>query len=318
MAQRTAYTFFQRVRGFLELMRPLEWDKTIFAMIIALLIVFYVYSAAVSLGVFFAGVVSVILLWSGLYTLNDYTDRECDALHKSKYVRPIPSKRVSPSEALLFSIGLVFISLLIAFFLGNALFFGCLIVMFLNQLAYTLKPLRLKERKVFDIISGAFINPIFRYLAGFFLFVSFARVESMGFAILPVLFILGIQVGSYLTYRFSSREHDEKMKMKSTVMEINQRQAKFFSRVLLCIAAFSMIGMFLNYGTFKLASLGFVPFEYILAIVPGIVLLPFARQILRSPSKATAPENYKSFYAFFHVESYLMILVGLLVFVFFA
>ena len=167
-----------------------------------------------------------------------------------------------------------------------------------------------------DIISGAFVNPIFRYLSGLFLFVSLSGLYSVGFPILPVMFVVGIQVGSYLTYRFSSKEHDAKLKVNSTVCELSIRRAKIFSRFWILLGAFSMFAIIGGFYFFRNSWLGFVPWHYALAIIPGLFIAPLLKQIVKSPTKATDPNSYKLVYASFHIASDVVMIVALLIFVF--
>jgi len=311
------FSTFSRIRGFVELMRPLEWGKTLFCMALAVLMAHYVFGVSVGLPLFAAGFGALVLLWSGLYALNDWTDWKSDLLHKSKHIRSIPSGRIKPRAAFVFSIILIAFSFLAGLILNNTLFLLCMAVMLVNQFAYTLKPFRLKERKYFDIISGAFINPIFRYLSGLFLFVSLGQIFIVGFPVLPLFFIIGIQAGTYLAYRFSSKGHDAKLKLNSSISNLTDRWVKVASRVLLCIALYALIGMLGNDLLLKNLWLGFVPLKYVLALIPGVIITPMLMQIIKAPKKATDPKTYKKFYVSFHIASDIVILFVLIILFFF-
>jgi 4-hydroxybenzoate polyprenyltransferase len=78
-----------------------------------------------------------ILLYSGLYAINDIADREADARHPGKRGRPIPSARVSIGAARLWVAGYV-----VAGLVSGALLFGrdvfyCYVVIVLINLAYS-------------------------------------------------------------------------------------------------------------------------------------------------------------------------------------
>ena len=187
----------ERTLGFVELARPVEWSKTLLNMTLAMLIVVYTYSGFINPIIFVEGFFSVALLWSGLYALNDWTDWKIDLIHEVKNKRPIPSGKVSPIQGLIFSIALILISLLIAFFIDSPMLVVCLVAMIVNQLLYTTKPFRLKSRKYFDVISGSMINPFFRYFSGIALFIPMSALFSMIPPVLPILFVVGIQFSGY-------------------------------------------------------------------------------------------------------------------------
>jgi 4-hydroxybenzoate polyprenyltransferase len=151
------FTLKEKLLGLAELGRPIEWSKTLLNMTLAALMVYYIYLPIDIAGIitfnifiFIAGFISVAFLWSSLYALNDYTDRSIDAKHDQKKFRPIPSGKVSPQQGLLFSLILLAISFAIAFALSNMFLALCLLIMVTNQLLYTMKPYRLKTRKIFE------------------------------------------------------------------------------------------------------------------------------------------------------------------------
>ncbi|VVB75828.1 4-hydroxybenzoate octaprenyltransferase [uncultured archaeon] len=297
------FSLGERLYGFWEMMRPMEWSKSLLNMSIALLMAFYVYNVPTSLGIFVAGFFSVALLWSGLYTLNDFTDWKIDLLHATKKKRPIPSGRVTPMQALTFSVILILISFFIAFLLNNALLVGCLLVMLLNQWLYTSRPFRFKERKGLDMISGSMINPIFRYLAGLFLFVTLAETLTSAFPVLPVLIVLFFQSGGYALYRLSSKGHDKKVNMKSTAASLPQKLIKKASHWVIAFGFIGVLFLFINNITFQNPWVGYVPLYFLAGMIPIIFAIPTMRGVLRTPAKATAPSTYSKVYCVMHATT---------------
>lgn len=294
------FTLKEKLLGLAELGRPIEWSKSLLNMFLAVLIAYYVYNAFFDLGIFLAGFFSVAFLWSGLYALNDFTDYKIDAIHKTKKNRPIPSGKVTPKQGLVFSLTLIFASFLIALFLNNFLLVLCLLVMLTNQLLYTMKPYRLKSRKIFDVISGSMINPLFRYLSGLVLFVSLYKLTTIPFPILPVLFVVGIQFGGYALYRLFSKNHDKKLKMKSSVVLLPENLIKLISYSVMGIAIISYLGLIINGATFQVRELGFIPIQYLVAtiiIIGFMFLLPQIRQAIIDPKNANMKSSYRTLYA---------------------
>ncbi len=68
-----------------------------------------------------SGFISVFLISASILVLNDYFDFETDKINAPD--RPIPSNLVLPSEALFFSIFLLFIGLFLSYLIGIAVLF---------------------------------------------------------------------------------------------------------------------------------------------------------------------------------------------------
>lgn len=295
----TKYSTKEKIFGLIELGRPIEWSKTLLNMFLAALMAFYVYNSPLEISLFISGFFAVAFLWSGLYALNDYTDWRIDKLHETKKNRPIPSGKVTPKQGFFFSIILIIISFLIAIFLENFLLVICLMIMLTNQLLYTTKPFRLKSRKIFDVISGSMINPIFRYLSGLVLFVSLYRLINIPFPILPILFVVGIQFGGYSLYRLFSKKHDKKVKMKSSVAMLPEHVIKIISYSVMAIGILSYIGLLLNGATLKLKILGFLPIQFIIAalvVVIFMLFIPELRNAILNPKNANMKKSYRTLY----------------------
>jgi 4-hydroxybenzoate polyprenyltransferase len=311
------FSFFQRFVGLIELGRPVEWSKSLLNMFLAFLMVFYIYNINPNPFVFVLGFFSVAFLWSGLYALNDFTDWKIDLLHETKKNRPIPSGRVNPKQGLLFSLLLIVVSFSIPLFLNNMLLLFCLGAMLLNQLFYTMKPYRLKSRKVCDVISGSMINPFFRYLSGIVLFVSFSRLINSPFPILPVIFVVGIQFSGYFLYRLFSKKHDKLIKMKSSVALLPEKWVKTISYGVLGISVLAYFSLLLNGLFFRIDFLGFLPPQYFLAIIIVaffVLIIPSIRQAIVNPQKA----NMKSSYRILYFMNISFVLANLIIFIFLA
>jgi hypothetical protein len=172
-------------------------------------------------------------------------------------------------------------------------------IMLTNQLLYTTEPFRLKSRKIFDVISGSMINPVFRYLSGLVLFVSLYRLVNIPFPILPLLFIVGIQFGGYSLYRLFSKSHDKKVKMKSSVAMLPEKTIKIVSYSSVTIGILSYIVLILNGATLKLRELGYLPIQFGLAaiiVVIFLMLIPELRAAVLDPKKANMKKSYRTLY----------------------
>jgi 4-hydroxybenzoate polyprenyltransferase len=231
------------------------------------------------------------LLWSALYVLNDLSDLERDKLHEVKRNRVLPSGKLNPLHALIFSIVLIFFALLLGWFV-NFLFFLCLLAMLLNQLFYSFKPFHFKSKPVLDLISGSIINPFFRFYAGWVLF-----VPAFNAPLLAVLFVIGFQFMGFTLYRLNSRELEKKLNFKSSIIVFGERKVKLVSYFFGVIGALSFILMILIPVFFPwLSFLGVLPLRFFLLIVFSALMIPFYVNAIRNPQKMDLKKMYKITY----------------------
>jgi len=302
--------FPELVKGLIHLMRPAEWTKSFGNMAIAIVFATYLYGIAFDLGLFALGAVAVAFMWSGLYTLNDLTDWKVDKLHEFKKHRPIPMGWVPPASALIFSFTLVIVSLIIGLFIGrnltnNYLFFFCLVIMLFNQLLYTTKPFNFKKRAPFDLISGSLVNPLFRFYAGWTLF-----IPSFNAPLLAILFVLGLQFGGYGLYRLSSKDHDEKLGYKSSAVVLGKKRLRYVFYPALVLGCLGFLFAIVN-GVFfpALNFLGWLPLKYALLPLITLLFVPFYIPAIKHPEKAHIKKMYRLMY--FHYTLFIVILVAL-------
>ncbi|HLD58977.1 MAG TPA: UbiA prenyltransferase family protein [archaeon] len=300
--------FSKFIFGLISLMRPLEWSKSFGNMAIAALTTAIVFGVVISPLKFVAGFVAVALLWGGLYTLNDYTDRKADAEHPVKKARAIPSKAVPEKIALAFGIILVFIALSMGFLLNHSLLFLlCLFIMLINQILYTMKPFNFKKRPVLDLISGSLINPAFRFYAGWTLF-----IPAFNAPIMVLLFILGIQFGGYGLYRMSSREHDKCQNYKSTVVCFGERRIRWLCYFGILLGALAYVFLCLNSFFWQwlpeLRWLGFWPKRFFILGLLSLLAFPMYKSAMRNPEKIDMKKMYWMIYL-----HYLLFIFGLII-----
>lgn len=286
----------------LSLMRPLEWSKTFGNMVFGYLLALFISFGFVSFEnfdfvLFFLAFLSAgPLLWGGLYALNDFTDFENDKFHSVKNSRPIPSGKVSEKTALVFSLSMIFLSLLIGiyFFLSfnNFLFLFCLIAMLVNQLLYTVKPFHFKSKPVLDLLSGSVVNPFFRFYSGWVLV-----FHSFNAPLLILLFVVGIQFAGFSLYRLSSKELEEKLGYKSSMLVFGEKKVLFFSYFVGLVGVSSFVLMTLTYKFFpELIFLGNLPSKFLWLVVLSILLLPLYLDALLFPKKMDLKKMYRIMY----------------------
>ena len=111
-------------------------------------------------------VVGLFLLACGSAVLNQYQERDTDALMKRTKNRPIPSGRITPTQALLFAFGLSAGGSLMLYYSSGflAMQLGVLALLWYNAI-YT----PLKKKTAFAVVPGSVIGaipPLVGYVAG--------------------------------------------------------------------------------------------------------------------------------------------------------
>ncbi len=279
-------------------MRPAEWSKSFGNMAIAAITASFVVQVQLDATRFLIGFAAVALLWSGLYALNDYTDRIADALHPVKKRRPIASGTILPAVGLVFSIALIAAGFFIAFYLNAGfLFLLCISVMAINQLMYTMPPFSLKKKPVVDLISGSLINPVFRFYAGWALF-----VPAFNAPLIILLFILGVQFGGFGLYRMSSKGHEQLLGLRSSVVLFGEKKLKRTAYFFLLVGALSYIA----------ACFTILPLRYLLLGIAMLLPAPLYKTALKRPQEIDMHKMYRVIYL-----HYLGFIIGFILLYFF-
>jgi 4-hydroxybenzoate polyprenyltransferase len=143
----------------IKLIRPRQWYKNL-VVFLALLFSFHLFKlndlAMVSLGF-----ISLCLVSSANYIINDIIDRDKDKLNPEKKGRPIASGKIGVLEAWFYASILLAVSVLIAFFLKRE-FLSYIILIFLVTTTYTFW---LKGEPFLDVLAIA-VNFVLRAVSG--------------------------------------------------------------------------------------------------------------------------------------------------------
>ncbi len=103
-----------------------------------------------------------VLLYGGLYILNDLADIENDKKHPQKRFRPLPAGKITPKVAFILSLGCVILGLAISYFtFGTLIFALCVLFIVANQFYTRLA----KKVPYLEIFANAITHPM-RFLLG--------------------------------------------------------------------------------------------------------------------------------------------------------
>jgi decaprenyl-phosphate phosphoribosyltransferase len=157
------------LRGYIEIARINYWFKNVFVLpgIVAALSLDPHPPEAGLMWRICMGFVSICLIASSNYVINEIMDAPFDRWHPTKSRRPVVSGRVNNKLAYLEWILLMVIGLTVAFTVGTPFFFTMLVLWIMGCI-YNLPPLRSKDLPYVDVLTEAINNPI-RMLAGWFM-----------------------------------------------------------------------------------------------------------------------------------------------------
>jgi len=157
---------------YIRIARVDHWFKNAFMLLGVLLAFFYrpqLWDSGSIIPLTLA-VVSVCLIASSNYVLNELLDGPLDALHPVKKYRPVPSGQVRPALAYAQWLALAAIGIGAAF-LVNPYFAACGVWLWVTGIAYNVPPIRSKDVPYIDVLSESVNNPI-RLLLGWFALVT--------------------------------------------------------------------------------------------------------------------------------------------------
>jgi len=170
----------ENMKDYIRIARPDHWIKHVFILpgiIFAFLLTEANTNFVPSL---IMGLISACLLASANYVINEWCDAEFDKFHPIKKNRPAPSGRLAKKNVIIEYVILSVLGLWLAK-LVNSPFFITGIVFLGVGLIYNIKPLRLKDRVVLDVLTEALNNPL-RLLFGWCI-VSSSTIPPMSLTI---------------------------------------------------------------------------------------------------------------------------------------
>jgi decaprenyl-phosphate phosphoribosyltransferase len=189
------------IKNYIKIARPNHWFKNIFIIpgTIFALLVFPDFSWS-SVIKFIIGFLSVCLVASANYVINEWLDAESDKYHPLKKDRPSVSGLVAKKLVYIEYILLVLAGLGLAFFVSYY-FLATAVLLLVMGVIYNVKPFRTKDRVYLDVLSESINNPI-RFLLGWFIIANSLSLPSS----LLIAYWMGgaflMAVKRYSEYRF--------------------------------------------------------------------------------------------------------------------
>ncbi|HEY4103800.1 MAG TPA: UbiA prenyltransferase family protein [Polyangiaceae bacterium] len=157
------------LRGHLEIARVDHWFKNVFVLpgIVAAVAMDPKHVANHLFQRIALGLLSICLVASSNYVINEVLDSPSDLAHPTKCARPVPAGKVSIPLAYVEWLTLVSIGMVFGF-LVSAPFGWSVFALWAMGCIYNIRPIRSKDLPYVDVLSEAINNPI-RMLAGWFI-----------------------------------------------------------------------------------------------------------------------------------------------------
>ena len=168
-----------QLRGCIAVARFDHWTKNVFVLpgVIIPLTLAHVPLTPVFWMVLATGFLSIGLIASSNYTINELLDAPFDRFHPTKRFRPIPQGLVAPSAAYLQWLLLMMAGMALAATISRG-FFQTMGALWLMGCVYNLAPLRTKDLPYLDVLSESINNPL-RMLAGWYMVTSLVPPLSL-------------------------------------------------------------------------------------------------------------------------------------------
>jgi len=155
------------LRDYIHIARPSHWFKNAF-MLPGVAIAFLLTDATFEekIASILIAFLSLCVIASANYVLNEWLDAETDRFHPLKKSRPAVANKLKRSVVYIEYLGLGLLGLLLATFVSEPFFLTSVIFLFMGIL-YNVKPFRTKDRIYLDVLSESINNPL-RLMLGWF------------------------------------------------------------------------------------------------------------------------------------------------------
>jgi len=268
--------------GHIRILRMDHWFKFVFV-VPGIVLAWYFYGSEVDATALLwripVGLLSISLVASSNYVINEVLDAPYDRIHPTKHTRPVPSGLVNVRLAYVQWIAVGLAGFALAIPLGLA-FFICVAWLWVMGVLYNVKPFRLKDVVFLDVLIESINNPI-RLLAGWYLAVPDARV-------IPLSLILSYwMIGCYFMSlkRFAEFRSIGDRDLAATY----RRSLGRYTEDLLLVAS-------MGYGAAAMLFFGAFAVRYRIELLLGFPFIAFVMAVylsisLREESPAQAPER---------------------------
>ncbi len=157
------------LKGHIAILRPDHWFKQVFALP-GIAVALSDSRADIPAGIWgrlVVGFVSLCLVASSNYVINELLDAPSDLSHPTKRLRPVPSGKVNVPLAYVEWLAVMAVGVGLGFVV-NAQFGFTMLALWVMGCLYNIPPVRTKDRPYVDVLSESINNPL-RMLAGWYM-----------------------------------------------------------------------------------------------------------------------------------------------------
>jgi len=250
--------------NFSRLTRPLSNVKNIAIISLA----FYLSQTPLNWSLFVLGSLSLSLIFSAIYAYNSACDADVDKYNNNKrhYLSAVAyfsKKKTLAIVGILFLFGVI-----LAVFI-NVRFFYTAIALAVSGFFYSSRYFRFKEKPVLDVVFGATLTILLRFVAAWFIF-------SMSFPpLLPMFALVFLKNGGYMLYKCYDRPFLIRAGIKNSITLLKQKTILVLSLVFFVCSIGLFILMCLNSLYLKAVVLGALPVSFLFLLIffiPPIVI----------------------------------------------
>lgn len=159
-----------KIKEYIAIARPDNWVKNLF-MVPGMLFALSIFHTPFNLPLLFKiifGLISICLVASANYVINEYLDASFDKFHPLKNKRSSVVSIINPKIVYAEYTILAIIGLLCGFLVSIKFLFVAAFLLFMGVI-YNVRPFRSKDRVFMDVLTESINNPI-RFAAGWFIF----------------------------------------------------------------------------------------------------------------------------------------------------
>jgi 4-hydroxybenzoate polyprenyltransferase len=268
--------------GHLRILRVDHWSKNVFV-VPGIVLAWFFYGSELDAAALVwripLGLLSMSLIASSNYVINEVLDAPSDRLHPGKRLRPVPSGLVNIKLAYAQWVAVGVVGLTLAVPLGLRFFLSAAWLLAMGVL-YNVPPLRLKDVVFLDVVIESVNNPI-RLLAGWYLAVPDAHLPPLS------LMLSYWMIGCYFMA----------LKRFAEYRAIDNREvAATYRRPFAYYTADSLLVSAMGYGSAAMLFFGAFAVRYRIELLLGfpliaLVMAIYLRIALRDDSPAQAPER---------------------------
>ena len=177
-----------------------------------------------------------------------------------------------------------------------------MIILLIVGFFYSSPYFRFKEKFIIDILFGASLTFLFRFVASWFIFkISFPPL-------LPMLALICLKNGGFMLYKGYDRPFLIKSKVRNSITRLSQKTIFITSAVFFSLSIILFVLLCLNYKYIHVNLFGYLPTNFLLLLI--LFIPPIVIQYLLFFKKINISARYMRVAGF--VSLFLMIVVILL------